>query len=156
MAATATDGSTLMFVFWGAIHGLGLVIYKSLKQFLDYIPNTLPVRIVSWMLTFTFVAIAWIYFRWPDVATCGTILERITTDFDLAYLIPFVKARPAWTIMVFGALLIHSLRERTATRLQTRFILMPWILKLIIFTAAIQLVIEFHTSNVQPFIYYQF
>lgn len=149
-------GSTLMFVFWGAIHGLGLVIYKSLKQFLDHIPNTLPVRIVSWMLTFTFVAIAWIYFRSPDVATCGTILERITTDFDLAYLIPFVKARPAWTIMVFGALLIHSLRERTATRLQTRFILMPWILKLIIFTAAIQLVIEFHTSNVQPFIYYQF
>lgn len=149
-------GSTLMFVFWGAIHGLGLVIYKSLKQFLDLIPNTLPVRIISWIITFTYVSVAWIYFRSPDVDTCGTILERITSDFDIAYLIPFVEARPEWTIMVFGALLIHALRERTATRIQTRFIMLPWILKLIIFTAAIQLVIEFHTSNVQPFIYYQF
>ncbi len=149
-------GSTLMFFFWGVIHGLGLIIHKSLKGFLDHIPNTLPVRILSWLITFTYVTAAWTYFRSPDVDTCGTIFLQITQDMSLDYILPFITARPEWTILVAGTLLIHSLRERTYTRLQMRFVKSPWILKLIIFTLAIQLIIEFHTSNIQPFIYYQF
>lgn len=149
-------GSTLMFVFWGLIHGLGLVVHKSLRRFLDLIPDTLPTRLSCRLITFCYVATAWIYFRSPDVQTCGDIITQITSDFDIAYFLPFIKARPEWTAMIFATLLVHSLSERTYCRLQTRFVYLPWILKLILFTIAVQLVIEFHTSNVQPFIYYQF
>lgn len=149
-------GSTLMFVFWGLIHGLGLVVHKSMRGFLSHIPDTTPIRLACRVLTFCYVAVAWIYFRSPDVQTCGDIMAQITSDFDLAYLIPFVKSRPEWTVMVVATLLIHSLNERTYKWLQMRFIAMPWIIKLILFTVAVQLVVEFHTNNVQPFIYYQF
>ena len=88
--------------------------------------------------------------------TCGDIFVKITTDFDLAYLLPFVEARPVWTAMVVGALLLCGLRESAYNRLQTRFVMFPWLVKLLLFAAVIQLVVEFHTNNVQPFIYYQF
>ena len=149
-------GSTLMFVFWGLIHGLGLVVHKSLKGVLDLVPNKWPVRFVCWFVTFCYVAAAWVYFRSPDVETCGDIFVKITTDFDLAYLLPFVEARPVWTAMVVGALLLCGLRESAYNRLQTRFVMLPWLVKLLLFAAVIQLVVEFHTNNVQPFIYYQF
>jgi D-alanyl-lipoteichoic acid acyltransferase DltB (MBOAT superfamily) len=149
-------GSTLMFVFWGLIHGLGLVVHKSLKGVLDLVPNKWPVRFVCWFVTFCYVAAAWVYFRSPDVETCGDIFVKITTDFDLAYLLPFVEARPVWTAMVVGALLLCGLRESAYSRLQTRFVMLPWLVKLLLFAAVIQLVVEFHTNNVQPFIYYQF
>ncbi len=149
-------GSTLMFVFWGIIHGLGLVVHKSLKRFLDLIPDTLPVRCISWAITFCYVAAAWTYFRSPDVATCGAIFNQITGDFSLAHIVPFVTSRTEWTVLVVGSLLIHAMRERTYNRMQICFVRSPWIVKLILFTIAVQLVIEFHSSNVQPFIYYQF
>jgi ABC-type siderophore export system fused ATPase/permease subunit len=58
--------------------------------------------------------------------------------------------------MVVGALLLCGLRESAYSRLQTRFVMLPWLVKLLLFAAVIQLVVEFHTNNVQPFIYYQF
>ena len=149
-------GSTLMFVFWGLIHGLGLVVHKSLKELLDMIPDKWPVRFVCWLLTFCYVAATWTYFRSPNVETCGDVFVRIATDFDFEYFLPFVKARPVWTAMVFGTLLLCGLRESAYNRLQARFVMLPWIVKLLLFAVAIQLVIEFHTSNVQPFIYSQF
>ncbi len=149
-------GSTLMFVFWGVIHGLGLVIHKSLKGFLDHIPDILPVRMVSWMITFCYIAAAWTYFRSPDVETCGMIFSQITSDFSIVHLLPFLAARPLWTALVVGALLVHALRERTYNRLQILFVRSWWIVKLIALIIAVQLVVEFSSSNVQPFIYYQF
>lgn len=149
-------GSTLMFVFWGLIHGLGLVVHKSLRGVLDMVPDKWPVRAVCWLLTFCYIAAAWVYFRSPDVETCGDIFVRIATDMDAAYILPFVEARPLWMAMVAVSLLLHAMRESVYNRLQTRFVMLPWIVKLILFAAAVQLAVELHTSNVLPFIYYQF
>lgn len=149
-------GSTLMFLFWGLIHGLGLVVHKSLKGVLDVVPDKWPVRAACWLLTFSYVAAAWVYFRSPDVETCGDIFVRIATDMDAAHILPFVEARPLWVAMVAVSLLLHAMREDAYNRLQTRFVMLPWVAKLILFAAAVQLAVELHTSNVQPFIYYQF
>ena len=149
-------GSTLMFVFWGAIHGLGLVIHKSLKGLLDMIPDKWPVRFIGWLVTFCYVAAAWVYFRSPDMETCGDIFVRIATDFDLAYLQPFVEARPMWTALVVGSLMVCGLRESFYKRMQMHYVMLPWVVKLLLLIMVVQLVVEFHTNNVQPFIYYQF
>jgi hypothetical protein len=69
---------------------------------------------------------------------------------------PFVEARPMWTALVAVSLLVCGLRESFYKRMQMRFVMLPWIVKLLLFAAAVQLVIEFNTTNVQPFIYYQF
>ena len=88
--------------------------------------------------------------------TAWTILQQATLNLDWAYLCPFVMARPMWTLMVVLVLIMHILPERRYGRIRTRFIYAPWYVKFIIVLQVLQLVVQFHTNSVQPFIYSQF
>ena len=156
LVAGLWHGSTWMFVLWGGIHGLGLVVHKAFKPLLGRLPDNRWTNGLSVVLTFIFVAIAWVFFRSESVASACQLLSRSVTDFDIAYLIPFVKARPWWCVLTLVPLAAQALGRHGFQRLQARFILLPWIVKLLLFLLTVQLILQFQTSNVQPFIYYQF
>ena len=156
LVAGLWHGSTWMFVLWGGIHGLGLVVHKAFKPLLSHVPDNRWTNGLSVVLTFIFVAIAWVFFRSESVASVCQLLSRSVVDFDIAYLIPFVKARPWWCVLTLVPLAAQAIGRRCFLRLQARFILLPWIVKLLLFLLTIQLILQFQTSNVQPFIYYQF
>ncbi len=156
LVAGLWHGSTWMFVLWGGIHGLGLVVHKAFKPLLCRLPDSRWSNSLAVVLTFIFVAIAWVFFRSESVASACQLLSRSVSDFDIAYLIPFVKARPWWCVLTLAPLAAQAIGRRGFLRLQTRFILLPWIVKLLLFLLTIQLILQFQTSNVQPFIYYQF
>ena len=65
-------------------------------------------------------------------------------------------ARPAWTLCIIGVMLSYLFTERQYHRLQARFILLPWVTKLLLFIICLQMVVEVSQESVQPFIYYQF
>ncbi len=156
LVAGLWHGSTWMFVLWGGIHGLGLVAHKASKPWLNRLPDSRWLNGVAVVLTFVFVAVAWVFFRSESVASACQLLTRSVIDFDIAYLIPFVKARPWWCVLTLAPLAAQAVGSRGFLRLQTRFILLPWIVKLLLFLLTIQLILQFQTSNVQPFIYYRF
>jgi D-alanyl-lipoteichoic acid acyltransferase DltB (MBOAT superfamily) len=156
LVAGLWHGSTWMFVLWGGIHGLGLVVHKAFKPLLSRVPDNRWSNGLSVVLTFIFVAVAWVFFRSESVASACQLLSRSVVDFDIAYLIPFVKARPWWCVLTLVPLAAQALGRRGFQRLQARFILLPWIVKLLLFLLTVQLILQFQTSNVQPFIYYQF
>lgn len=149
-------GASWMFIIWGAIHGLGLVVNKLSKPLLVKLPKNKWVATGSWLLTMAFVTFAWIFFRSTSVGNAMDLLSRCITDFDIAYLPYFINARPWWCIFLLIPMACMLIGSRRYSRLQTRFICSPWFVKLILFSMAVQLVIQFHTSSVQPFIYYQF
>lgn len=63
-------GAGWTFVLWGALHGAGLVIHRLwLKTGLR-----LP-RFFSWLLTFLFVTVAWVFFRAETFADAERILK---------------------------------------------------------------------------------
>ena len=47
LVAGLWHGSSWMFVIWGALHGIGGVVHKFCKQWLDLIPNHWYVRFIS-------------------------------------------------------------------------------------------------------------
>lgn len=149
-------GASWMFVAWGGIHGLGLMIHKMNKPWLDRVPDTWPVRCVCWLITFIFVAGAWIFFRAPSFEGACMVYERIFTDFSMDYLMPFCKARPTWITFVAIAYSFQAVSFAGYEKARLWFVHTPWIVKLLLFMAAVQLVINFRTSSVQPFIYAQF
>jgi alginate O-acetyltransferase complex protein AlgI len=51
-------GATWMFVIWGALHGIALVIHRLWKRFGHPLP-----AVLAWPLTFGFVCVAWVFFR---------------------------------------------------------------------------------------------
>lgn len=156
LVAGLWHGASWMFVIWGAIHGLGLVVHKMLLPMLKKMPNNALVRLLSGSLCFLFVAFAWVFFRSESVEIVWLLLSHTVSDFDIAYLVPFVQVRFSWTLLVLLPLLAQWISDRGFRRLQVRFICLPWWIKLIVFALTLQMVLQFSTSNVQPFIYSQF
>lgn len=72
-------GASWNFVIWGALHGTGLVCVRLWQTHSG--PSRAPGagRYVSMVVTFHFVAFAWIFFRAPDFAVAMAILGRIAS-----------------------------------------------------------------------------
>ena len=157
LVAGLWHGASWMFVIWGALHGLGLVVHKVFSRQLHLrIPATWWGNAASWLITYVYVCLAWTFFRAADLPTLGRMYAQVGTDFSMAYLVPFLTARPVWSLCVVGVMLTYLVKERHYTRLQLRFVTLPWLVKLLLFIACLQLVVEFSQSTVRPFIYYQF
>ena len=149
-------GAAWNFVIWGAGHGAALCAHKAMIPLLKRVPDILPVRLLSTLLTFTFVATLWVFFRADNFSTACEILSGTVTRFDLAYVPVFAQVRWAWCTVAALALLSHCLPKAFYDTLQQNFVESTWIIKLIIFCATIQLVLQFAMADVQPFIYAQF
>lgn len=154
LVAGLWHGASWMFVIWGALHGFGLCVHKFFsRQLRITIPSTLWGNTLSWLITYAYVCFAWSFFRSQSLTQLGTMYEKIVADFSWAYLSPFVYARPLWTVCLLGAMLTYLIPERTYTRLQLRFITLPWLAKFLLFIVCVQLAIEVAQEDVQPFIY---
>lgn len=154
LVAGLWHGASWMFVIWGALHGFGLCVHKFFsRQLRITIPSTLWGNTLSWLITYVYVCFAWSFFRSQSLTQLGTMYEKIVADFSWAYLSPFVYARPLWTVSLLGAMLTYLIPERTYTRLQLRFITLPWLAKFLLFIVCVQLAIEVAQEDVQPFIY---
>lgn len=156
LVAGLWHGASWMFVLWGGIHGVGMVLNKLFKPALRRLPDNRFVHFSSVFITFLFVAFAWVFFRSDSWDKACQLLVHAITDFDMAYFLPFVQARPWWCLLVVLPLLAQNISDRGFQRLQMRFICLPWWVKLIVFALTLQIIVQFSTSNVQPFIYYRF
>lgn len=149
-------GAQWKFVFWGAMHGLALAFHKLvLKIGGSWKGNTLT-RTFSWFVTFHFVLLLWIYFRADSFASASAMISQIATYMDFAYLPPFVEVRYVWIIMMATGFFSHFLSVGFKSRIQDQFIASPYWIKMLILLISIQMVVQFKSADVQPFIYFQF
>lgn len=156
LVAGLWHGASWMFVLWGAIHGLGLVVQKANHAWLCRLPESRWVKAVCIVLTFCYVSIAWVFFRSDSVDKALLVLSHSVADFDIAYLWPFICARPWWCVWVLVPLFTQLMSDRAFVRLQARFVVSPWIVKVLLLLLVLQSMLQFRTSNVQQFIYFQF
>lgn len=150
-------GASWRFIFWGALHGIALAFHKLFKiKIGDKIPNNFAVRFLSWFLTFHFVIFLWIFFRASDFSTAWQVVDRIVFHTDFSYFIPFFTARRTWFILLIIGFIAHSTSKKMNNHVREQFVTSSFLTKLILFFVAIQLVIQFQSEDVQPFIYFQF
>ncbi len=149
-------GAAWTFVVWGAGHGIALCIHKLCKPWLDKIPGNPVTRVVSWLMTFTFVVMLWIFFRANTFQAAGQVISGIFTDFEWAYLRVFIERRLTWCLMLAIIFGLHFVPRRVWDKLRDRFVAAPWVVKLLIFIVLIQLVLQFASATVQPFLYSRF
>lgn len=65
-------GAGWTFVFWGACHGIFMVLNRVFKSFFEKIHPAL-----NWLITFTFVNVMWIFFRAEDFATAKLMTLKV-------------------------------------------------------------------------------
>ena len=157
LVAGLWHGASWMYVIWGALHGFGLVVHKFFSRQLGLsIPSGRVGNFFSWLLTYIYVCFAWSFFRAKNLDILNNMYSKVTDDFSIDYLAPFFLARPAWSLCIIGVMISYLFTERMYRRLQARFIILPWVVKFLIFLACLQLVVQVSQESVQPFIYYQF
>jgi len=67
-------GASVNFIIWGALHGVGLALYKLFSHWLPERPTWLGADLLARLLTFHYVAFAWIFFR---CASLGDAIEML-------------------------------------------------------------------------------
>lgn len=149
-------GSSIMFALWGVLHGLALTLHKSLQRVLRMTPNNWFTKPFSLFLTSIFIVCSWVIFRSPDIETVHAIFKQIFSNFQPESFFAFWTMRPTWLLMMVICSLLLCIEERYYNHMMIRFIYSPWLLKLLAFACVVQLAIEFHSSNVTPFLYYNF
>ena len=65
-------GANWTFLLWGALHGTASVIYRGFRRYIDRVP-----RVLNWLLTFTFINVAWVFFRADSIGDACALLSRI-------------------------------------------------------------------------------
>lgn len=149
-------GASWLFVIWGAMHGIGLIIHKMCRRYTGMLGDRFAVRLMSGVFTFMFVSMLWPFFTCSDMSSVVSVYHNILTSFDISYLIPFVKARPLWTFLVVLVFVSQMIPDSFVNLLKSWFVSAPLIFKFIIFVVSVQLVIQVSAGNVAPFIYLQF
>lgn len=150
-------GASWNFVIWGGLNGLGLVFYKNWKKISPFRnKNGVLVRIYAITVTFAFITFTRIYFRAPDLKTVGEMWNRITTNFraDLIWDI-IVGYKYVFLAMLIG-FIIHWLPSKTKSWYRTIFIKLPNYAKISVAVITVFVIIQFISSDLQPFIYFQF
>ncbi len=138
------------------MHGVGLAVHKACQPVLKKIPDNFLTVFISWALTFVYVSLLWVFFRAASFEDSVLIIKNIFVDFDWGQVPQFAVARPEWCIMMVLLIICHFLPVSWGEAMERFFVRSPWVIKLGIFLIAVQLVIEFMTSEVAPFIYFQF
>ena len=149
-------GAAWKFVFWGAMHGAGLAVHKASQPWLRRLPDNSVVRAISWLITMLFVMALWVFFRAGSWSDSWTILHTAVTDFSFAYAPAFASARMLWLILIGIITISHAMPEGFWNKIGDAFVKAPWTVKLFIFIAVVQCVIELRSEDVAPFIYFQF
>ncbi|MDE5963336.1 MAG: MBOAT family protein, partial [Alistipes sp.] len=154
-------GAAFRFILWGALHGIALALHKI---WLAVIPGAKVsgaqmngfVRIFGIFFTFNLVCFGWLMFRAESMQTVSLMLHQIAFDFNAA-LIPQVLTGYAG---VFGLLivgyLLHLMPGRIDSVMQRAVTCAPMALQVVMAAALIWCVMQIKSSDIQPFIYFQF
>ena len=149
-------GAAWKFVFWGAMHGLGLAVHKATMPLTRRLPDVWWVKAAGWTVTMLYVSLLWVFFRADSWLDSWLIIKNIFTNFSLSYVAPFVSVRWMWLTMMTVIITAHALPSRIVDAAGTAFVKSWWVVKLLIFLITVQLVLEFAGEDVAPFIYFQF
>lgn len=150
-------GAGLKFILWGGLHGIGLVIHKTyMNIFNPKKENNMFVVIVSWILTFHFIVFAWIYFRADSIKNAHEILNQIFFHFNGKIFLDFVFGYPIVLTLFLIGYIFHFIPKRSKNFVEQTIIKSPTFLKAIYILLIVFLVVQFKSSEIQPFIYFQF
>lgn len=154
-------GAALRFVLWGLMHGVALAIHKLI---MGLFPRQKTVggemkavwRFFGVLFTFHFVAFAWIFFRMPTMEGVGQMLEMIWYEFHPEVILPFFSSYRMVSILILFGFLTHMTPTRLKLKLQEKISATPLPLQALILAVVMIFVVQFKSTGVQPFIYFQF
>lgn len=148
-------GAATRFILWGGLHGAALALERWWKEIFPGTPGRVQ-RLLGGLWTFHFVCFCWIFFRAQDMDTAWAMLGQIAYAFNPQILPEFISG---YGLVLFWMALGYALHftppawERAAEKSVTS---LPLPAKALLIVLVAALVMQVKSSDVQPFIYFQF
>ena len=151
-------GAGWQFIFWGAFHGLLLVInhiwVKIADQYVVQRHQSTLWKIFCTFLTFNLICIAWIWFRAPNFDAALLIFHQSCLDVVQGKIFSNVNYLTLLAISCGIGMQFQSLASRA--KIERYLGKQAWLFQGAIFALIISLIEYFAPSGIAPFIYFQF
>lgn len=150
-------GSSWMFIIWGGLNGLGLMIHKGWERISPFKNNNTTVyRAFAIFLTLVFISFTRIWFRSDSLETVGVIFDRISYHFGGELFFKIVSGYWFVLLVILLGYCIHWIPESIKLNYRNWFSNLSYP-KMVFATVLIVFIIyQLVSSEMQPFIYFQF
>ena len=159
-------GASFNFVIWGGFHGILLIIDKIWKQICPKLSSVQskhdpkkPSKFISFIggiVTFHIVCLAWIFFRCDSFDAAVSMILQIFSHFQPQVAPQWISGYWAVASFIVLGYLLHFMPQRMSEFTKQMVIKMPLFLQTLLIVIVIYIVIQIKTSDVLPFIYFQF
>ena len=154
-------GAAVRFVLWGALHGAALALHKLWLKFVPRAKATGAEMSWGWCIagiffTFNLVCFGWLMFRAESMQTVSLMLHQIFSNFNLAVAPQVLKGYLSVFLLMGAGYALHMLpasADRTAQRIVAAS---PTVVQVLLAAGMIWCVMQIKSSDIQPFIYFQF
>ena len=152
-------GASLNFVAWGGLHGVALALDKIkntlLKRPKDYKSHGMT-RVIETVITFHFVCFCWIFFRNSTFEGSWTMISQIFTNFSPQIAGEWVTSYWAVGSLMLLGYLLHFTPSSWTGKFKWLVSRTPLPIQALMIVIVIFIVIQIKSSDIQPFIYFQF
>jgi D-alanyl-lipoteichoic acid acyltransferase DltB (MBOAT superfamily) len=148
-------GASWNFVLWGALHGGMLVVERIAEPWLPK-PEKGFYRIVRALITFHFVCFCWIFFRMPESSSAWLVINKIQEGVNIEVLQHWITGFSGVSLLMAIGYILHFIPDSYADALESKTGNLHWAFQSMILAVCIWLVMQTKSSDIQPFIYFQF
>lgn len=154
-------GAAVRFILWGGLHGVALALHKL---WLRIVPGSKALghqmhwywRIPGIFLTFNLVCFGWLMFRAESMQTIGLMLRQIFLHFNAAIAPQLFSGYTGVFLLIAVGYLLHLLPARCDGWARRFVTMLPTAAQVLLAAGVVWLVMQVKSSDIQPFIYFQF
>lgn len=155
-------GANWQCVMWGLVISVGLVVHKGwvdirkAKGYRFTGKTAIAWHYTSIFLAFQYFMVAQIFFRAKDIGSAWVMTKQICTAFHPEIFVGMVTGY--WKVFAIMALgfALHFAPDKWEQRLKRAFIKAPMAVYAIALLVLIFIVVQMRSTDIQPFIYFQF
>ena len=152
-------GASWNFIVWGGLHGAALALHKFFRNATGR-PKTYHStglrRLFAVVVTFHFVCFCWIFFRNSTFEASTVMIRQIFTAFHPELFMQLVTGYWQVFVLMASGFLLHWCPDSWQDACGRAVTRLPLVGQALLVVAMVYLVIQVKSSDIQPFIYFQF
>jgi D-alanyl-lipoteichoic acid acyltransferase DltB (MBOAT superfamily) len=150
-------GASWLFVIWGGLNGLALLVYKNWKRISPYEKkNSIAINVWKVLFTFLFISFTRIFFRSDTLEGAWSMILQITKSFDFSVIPDVIVSYHKIFMVVAIGFITHWLPDEWKESLIIKFSSAPYVVQAFIAVVAVFVIYQSVSAEMQPFVYFQF
>ncbi len=150
-------GSSWLFVIWGGLNGLAVVVHKQWEKISPFKTSThFVVKFLLMLMTLLFISFTRVFFRSQTLENALKMTDKLFAGWEWKYISSINWHYKESLLLLFCMYVIHWMPEKWRERVYGKIYDIPIILLVPITCIVVLLMYQLMSAESKPFIYFQF